>query len=197
MFKKSYLLSALIISLVIFIGVFYVINNIKTKEGYNGSYMEKKLPDFILKDHNEIDIALSDFKGKFILLNFGYTSCPDICPATLANLRQVYDGIENNQDIKVVFISVDRDRDNFEKLKSYVTYFHKDFVGLSGTEDQMSKVKDAFNIFYFKEGDESEENYLITHPTSIYLVDRSNKLILRYPHSISSSEIVEDLNKLL
>ena len=197
MIKKSYLITSLALSLFIALGVFYLILNINSKDDFHGSYADHKLPNLELIDHNENPVSLSEFRGKLILLNFGYTSCPDICPATLANLRQVYNSFDNKEDIQILFISVDPKRDDFSKLKSYVTYFHDDFIGLSGTDEQMNGVKDAFSIFYFEEKGESEENYLVTHPTSIYLVDKSGKLILKYPHTVAPGDIVEDLTKLL
>lgn len=197
MFKKSYLITALALILLMAMGVFYLIINIKSKENFHGSHADRQLPDLELVDHNERPVSLSEFKGKLVLLNFGYTSCPDICPATLANLRQVYSDVDKKEDIQILFISVDPKRDDLSKLKSYVTYFHDDFLGLSGTDEQMNGVKDAFSIFYFEEKGESEGNYLITHPTSIYLVDKSGKLILKYPHTVTPSDLLEDLTKLL
>lgn len=197
MFKKSYLITALALILLMAIGVFYLIINVKSKEDFHGSQADRQLPDLELVDHSERPVSLSEFEGKLVLLSFGYTSCPDICPATLANLRQVYNAVDKKEDIQILFISVDPKRDDLGKLKSYVTYFHDDFLGLSGTDEQMNGVRDAFSIFYFEEKGESKGNYLITHPTSIYLVDKSGKLILKYPHTVTPSDLLEDLTKLL
>ena len=80
----------------------------KNKETFNGFYNEKVLNDFSLKDSAGNDVALSDFNGKLVLLNFGYTSCPDICPTTLGNLRTIYSKLgENKEDVQVLCISVD------------------------------------------------------------------------------------------
>ena len=170
----------------------------KNKETFNGFYNEKVLSDFSLKNSAGNDVALSDFNGKLVLLNFGYTSCPDICPTTLGNLRTIYSKLgENKEDVQVLFISVDPERDDPGKLEEYVSFFNNDFVGLTGNEEELNEVSDIFNIFYFKEGINTDKDYLMSHPTSIYLIDREGKLILKYPHTTKEEFIVEDIKRLL
>jgi len=176
----------------------YLIFQAKNKETFNGFYNERVLSDFSLKDSSGNDVSLSKYKGKIVLLIFGYTNCPDICPTTLGNLRTIYSELDDKQDdVQVVFISVDPERDNPGKLEEYVNFFNNDFVGLTGTDDQLKKVSDVFNIFYFKEGIDADKDYLMSHPTSIYLIDREGKLILKYPHNTKQEYIVEDLKRLL
>ena len=90
-----------------------------------------------------------------------------------------------------VKISIDK------KLDEYVSFFNDDFIGLTGTEEQLKEVSDIFNIFYFKEGVNTDKDYLMSHPTSIYLIDRDGKLILKYPHNTKQEFVVEDLKRLL
>lgn len=197
MFKKSsiLLLSTLIIS--IFVGSFYIVYDLKKKENFNGFYSVKEIPDFSLKDQYGNTVKLSQFKGKFVFLSFGYTSCPDICPTTLSNLRNVYDKIGNMKDeVQVLFITVDPERDTVDKLHLYISHFHKDFLGLTGTEEEIKKAGDGFNIYYFKEEGDSESGYLMSHPTSIYLIDRDGKKIIKYPHTTDSDLILSDLQRL-
>lgn len=197
--KKSHIISLIsIIFFAMLLVMGYMLYLAKNKETFNGFYNEKIIGDFTLEDKNGKDVSLSEFKGKMVLLNFGYTSCPDICPTTMGNLRSVYTKMEDRQDeIQVVFISVDPERDNLNKLGDYVSYFHKDFIGLTGSEEQLKEVSNIFNIFYFKEGVNSKKDYLMSHPTSIYLIDREGKLILKYPHNTKQEFIIEDLNRLL
>lgn len=197
--NKVRIISLILILLMAIITVMgYLIYQAKNKETFNGFYNEKLLEDFSLKDSNGNDVSLSEYKGKLVLLNFGYTSCPDICPTTLGNLRGIYSKLDSSRDdVQVVFISVDPDRDNPEKLGEYVKYFNDDFIGLTGDEEQLKEVSDIFNIFYFKEGIETEKDYLMSHPTSIYVIDREGKLILKYPHNTKQDFVVEDLKRLL
>lgn len=197
--NKVRIISLILILFIAIISVMaYLIYQAKTKETFNGFYNEKVLDDFSLKDSSGNDVSLSEYKGKLVLLNFGYTSCPDICPTTLGNLRSIYTKLDNNQDeVQVVFISVDPDRDNPEKLEEYVKFFNNDFIGLTGNEEQLKEVSDIFNIFYFKEGVDTDKDYLMSHPTSIYLIDREGKLILKYPHNTKQDFVVDDLKRLL
>ena len=176
----------------------YMLYHAKTKETFNGFYNEKVLSDFTLRDGKGSEVSLSDYKGKIVLLNFGYTSCPDICPTTLGSLRTIYSKLDSDRDdVKVVFISVDPERDEPGKLEEYVSFFNEDFIGLTGSEEELKEVSDVFNIFYFKEGVNTDKDYLMSHPTSIYLIDQEGKLILKYPHNTKQEFIVEDLKRLL
>lgn len=197
--NKAKIISLILILFIAIISIMaYLIYQAKNKETFNGFYNEKVLDDFSLKDGKGRDVSLSEYKGKLVLLNFGYTSCPDICPTTLGNLRSIYSKLDEKQDdVQVVFISIDPDRDNPEKLDEYVNFFNDDFIGLTGTEDQLKEVSDIFNIFYFKEGVNTDKDYLMSHPTSIYLIDREGKLILKYPHNTKQEFVVEDLKRLL
>ena len=76
-------------------------------------------------------------------------------------------------------------------------YFHKDFIGLTGTDEELNQVADIFGIVYFKEPSDNKNDYLMSHPTSIYLINRDGKLILKYPHNSKPEYLVEDINKLL
>ncbi len=197
--NKVKIISLILILFIAIISVMAIlIYQAKNKETFNGFYNEKVLSDFSLKDGSGNNISLSDYKGKLVLLNFGYTSCPDICPTTLGSLRTIYSKLGSGQDdVQVLFISVDPERDGPGKLEEYVSFFNNDFIGLSGSDEELKEVSDIFNIFYFKEGVNSDKDYLMSHPTSIYLIDREGKLILKYPHNTKQEFIVEDLKRLL
>ena len=99
--------------------------------------------------------------------------------------------------MQVIFISIDPERDNLEKLKEYVPYFHNDFIGLTGNDEELKNVAEIFNIVYFKENSDSETDYLMSHPTSVYLINREGRLILKYPHNSKPEFLVQDIKKLL
>ncbi len=176
----------------------YFIFRAEKRELFTGNYYnERVIQDFDLTGHNGKRVRLSQFRDKLILLSFGYTSCPDICPATLSKLKNVYNSLgSNHDDLQVLFISIDPERDNADKLKDYVPFFHNDFIGLTGTVEELKRVADIFKVAYFKE-DEHETDYLMSHPTSIYLINRNNKLILKYPHSSTPKSMVQDIKKIL
>ena len=199
MITKVRIISLVLILFISLISIMaFMLYQAKNKETFNGFYNEKVLSDFTLKDAKGSEVSLSDYKGKIVLLNFGYTSCPDICPTTLGSLRTIYSKLDSNRDdVKVVFISVDPERDEPEKLEEYVSFFNEDFIGLTGSEEELKEVSDVFNIFYFKEGVNTDKDYLMSHPTSIYLIDQEGKLILKYPHNTRQEFIVEDLKRLL
>ena len=170
----------------------------KSHDEFNGFYNVVDIPDFTLTDHNGGKISLSDYHGKLVLLNFGYTSCPDICPTTLTKLKAIYNDLGPEQEnVQVLFVSIDPERDSIEKLKHYVPFFHKDFIGLTGSDEDLNKVADSFNFVFFKEGVNPGNDYLMSHPTSIYLINEEGKLILKYPHSSKREFLLSDINNLL
>ncbi|MFN2118184.1 MAG: SCO family protein, partial [Candidatus Promineifilaceae bacterium] len=103
---------------------------------FKGTFMPTPIPapDFSLKNAAGETVHLSDYEGEIVLLYFGYTFCPDICPTTLSELSKVQRELDDaGENIQVLMITVDPERDTPEKLEQYVTHFHPDFVGLSGT----------------------------------------------------------------
>ena len=97
----------------------------------------KPMPDFTLQS-TKGPVSLSSFRGKLVILYFGYTSCPDLCPTTLAMLHQAVEALGNKaQEVQVIFISVDWKRDTPEVLEKYIAHFNSNFIGLSGTEAQI------------------------------------------------------------
>lgn len=160
---------------------------------------KKEIGDFVLTDHDGNRVALSQFKGKLVLLAFGYTNCPDICPATLGKLKKVYSELGSSRaELRFLFISIDPGRDNVQRLKKHIPSFHHDFIGLTGTEEELNRIADIFSVAYFKEDDDGKSSdYLMNHPTSIYLISRDTKLISRYPHSFSPGSLVQEIREFL
>ncbi len=175
-----------------------VLDNKDTKVA--GISNEKEIEDFVLTDYNGNRVALSQFRGNLVLLFFGYTNCPDICPATLGKLKKVYSELGSDRaDLRFLFISIDPGRDSIQKLKSHLSGFHHEFIGLTGTDEELSKVAKTFSAAYFKEedGNNPTDDYLMNHPTSIYLISRDSKLISRYSHSSSVKSLVRDIRERL
>ncbi len=146
------------------------------------------LKPFTLTDHDGKPFTLSQLKGKRTLLFFGYMSCPDICPTTLATLNQVYKKLGTipgaRTDLQVVFVSVDPARDRPEKLAEYVHYFNQRFIGLTASKEAIDKFTRQFSAGYVLEEKQADGNYLVSHTSSIFLIDPQANLIATFspPH---------------
>ena len=105
-------------------------------------------------------ISLEDFRDKLVLVYFGYTFCPDVCPITLSKLKLVMlDLGEKSEDVQVIFISIDPERDSYKRLKDYVPYFHPTFIGLTGSEADITAVAKKYQTIFIKQKVESEAGY--------------------------------------
>ncbi len=201
--NRRYLLRTLIVILcLILIGwgviLFTILDN-KDKSSYYGNVYEREAPNFTLTDHNGSEVSLSDFEGKVVLIFFGYTSCPDICPMTMSVVDNVVDNLGDKGDqVQVLFVSVDPERDTQEKLKSYMEYFNDSFIGLSGTSEEIDEVADDYNVFYEKEYVDSASDYLIGHNSSVLLITPKGEIFLRYPQNkMDPVSIASDIERVL
>jgi len=167
----------------------------------HGSVIEppQPMPDFSLQSGSG-EVRLSGFRGKIVLLFFGYTSCPDICPVTLANLRQALMdlGEEKAAQVQVVYVSVDWKRDTPEKVSAYVGGFRPDFVGLTGGQAQIEELTRAYGIYYkFNEPDPENGFFTVDHSASTLVLDRSGNLVMTLPYGLTPAELTEDLQVLV
>lgn len=118
----------------------------------------------------------ASFAGTPTLLFFGYTFCPDVCPTTLAEVTAIRDELKlGANQLRIVFATVDPDRDTLPILKTYLGAFGDDLVGLSGTQAQVDKMKAAFGVYSAKGNDNGTGTYLVTHTANIFLIDKSGK----------------------
>ena len=157
----------------------------------------KAMLDFTLQSARG-PVALSSFRGKLVVLYFGYTNCPDICPLTLANLRQALDKIgDRAKDVQVLFISVDWKRDTPEKLASYAAAFRPDFIGLTGSQAQIDSVTKDFGIFYLLNVPDNNGYYSVDHTATVLVLNRQGGLTLTWPNGTQPDSISSDLIKLL
>jgi len=135
----------------------------------------KPLTAFVLTDHQNRVFDLASLKGKWSFLFFGYTHCPDICPTTLAILARARDNIAKSaagaENIQIVFISVDPNRDTASKLKQYVTHFHATFLGVTGDDAQIGNLAGQLGAAYEVSITPGMENYPVNHAAAVFLVD--------------------------
>jgi protein SCO1/2 len=155
-------------------------------------------PQIELMRSNGETFRLSDQKGKIVLLFFGYTSCPDVCPTTLAELKQVMDGLgDKSKSVQVVFVSVDPKRDTPEKIQEYVEHFNQSFIGLSGSIDELKTIWDNYGVVREEVESDSAFGYTVNHTARTYLVDADGNLRLSYGFQTPVEDIVSDLKILL
>jgi protein SCO1 len=158
----------------------------------------RSLPDLQMTDQNGQRVSISDLKGKWTLLFFGYTFCPDICPTTLAELRQIKSELPKDvlSKMQVVLVSVDPNRDTPQQLKQYLGYFDPDFRGLTGSVDDIQKLANAVSIPFIP-ADTSKPNYTVDHSGNLALLgpDGSQRGFIRSP--LNDKKMVEQLPGLL
>lgn len=158
--------------------------------------------DFELRSAEGL-VRLSDFRGKWVLLFFGYTSCPDVCPTTLADLARVMELLGRDaKKLQVIMISVDPKRDTPERLAEYVRYFHPSFVGLTGTEEEIREVATRYGIFFNYPQGTPDSGYIVEHTASTLLIDPEGYLKVIFPSTfgpdgITPEQMAADLKYLL
>ncbi len=154
--------------------------------------------DFALTDHNGKARTLADFKGKVVLLFFGYTQCPDVCPTTLSELAQVMKEMGPKADqVQVLFVTVDPERDTQALLAQYVPAFDKRFLGLYGDAKATAAVAKEFKVFYAKVEGREEGAYSMDHTAGSYVFDTTGKIRLFVRHGQGAAPITHDLLQLL
>ncbi|MFC5551069.1 SCO family protein [Massilia aerilata] len=153
---------------------------------------------FSLTDHTGKPRTLADYKGKVVLVFFGYTQCPDVCPTTMAEMAGVMQKLGPQADqVQVLFITLDPERDTQPLLASYVPAFDKRFVGLYGTLAQTAKTAKDFKVFYSKVPGKDPGSYTIDHMAGSYVFDRDGRLRLFIRHGGGADAIVHDIKQLL
>ena len=153
---------------------------------------------FALTDHTGKPRTLADFKGKAVVVFFGYTQCPDVCPTTMAEMATVMQKLGPLADqVQVLFITLDPERDTQELLANYVPAFDKRFLGLRGTPEQTAKTAKEFKVFYSKVPGTDPGSYTIDHTAGSYVFDRDGRLRLFIRHGQGPDPIVHDLRQLL
>jgi protein SCO1/2 len=141
---------------------------------------------------------LSSQRGKVVALFFGYTSCPDVCPTTMAELKQALEKLGNEADqVQVLFVTVDPQRDTPERVQEYVNHFNPDFIGLSGSEPELANVWHDYGVFREILDGTSAAGYLVDHTARVTLIDQQGNLRVSYGFDTPVEDVVHDLKLLL
>ncbi|MDD9920371.1 MAG: SCO family protein [Alphaproteobacteria bacterium] len=152
---------------------------------------------FNLQDHHGNPFTEKNLLGKYSLVFFGYTYCPDICPNTLSVVAEVYEELPQiiRQQLQVVFVTVDPERDTVQSLSEYMPAFHDDFIGLTGTQEATQQIADAYKVFFAKRGE--GEDYLVDHSGWMYLMSPTGTYLQHHSHNITPKKLAEVLNEAL
>ncbi len=155
--------------------------------------------DFSLVNGSGKQVQASDFRGRYMLVYFGFTHCPDICPTTLLVMKNAIDALgEKKKSIAPIFISLDPERDTPEAVGKYVTNFGDTLVGLTGSAQQIKEAANAYRVYYSRvEQQDSAADYLIDHSGFMYLMDTRGKYIAHFSHGISESELTNKLKQFM
>jgi protein SCO1/2 len=167
---------------------------------YTGTLLDPPMavPDFELTDTNNQPFHLSDVKGDIALVYFGYTFCPDVCPLTLWDVKKTLTDFEGKERVKVIFVSVDPERDTQEVLANYLKGFDSDFIGLTDDFEKVEAVMKPFGAFAEKEEVEnSAAGYLVNHTARLYLLNPEQEVLLMYPFGFKPEDLRSDLTHLL
>lgn len=155
-------------------------------------------PELALPAANATPFRLADYRGKVVVLAFGYTHCQAVCPVTLAMLAQAWQQLgADAARAQVVFVSVDPERDSVQQMARYVKRFDARFVGLSGSPAQVAAVMQAYGVSAERHPVGSSGDYVIGHSSSIYLIDRQGRLRALQPFGRPAADIVHDVRALL
>jgi protein SCO1 len=153
-------------------------------------------PDFSVRGSDGAPLILSRYRGKVVVLAFGYTSCPNVCPVTLAVLAQAHRKLAAlGSQVQVIYLTVDPERDGAERLKQYLAAFDPTFVGGTGTDAQMAAVRKSYGVTAEKVG--TGPDYAVAHSSFVYLITREGKLRALMPFGHKADDYVHDISVLL
>ncbi len=155
---------------------------------------------FTLVDQTGRTVTDKDFAGKLMLVYFGYTFCPDVCPTELANMAAAYDLLTppERKQVQLVFITVDPERDTTQVLKDYVGNFGNDMVGLGGTAEQVKAAAKAYRVYYARSKETAgSSDYLMDHSGFVYLMGRDGRYRAHFRPQVEPQSIAEKIRSLL
>jgi protein SCO1/2 len=156
----------------------------------------RQAPDFKLQGSDGTELTASRYRGKVVVLGFGYTSCPDVCPTTLSTLAQARRQLgDAAADVQVLYVTVDPERDGVERMRKYVGAFDPTFIGATGAAPQLAAVRKAYGVQ--AERKPIGDGYVVAHSSYTYLIDRQGRLRALMPYGRAPADYVHDLTLLL
>jgi protein SCO1/2 len=167
---------------------------------FRGSVIDPAVPapEFSLLSSQGEEYSLVSRTGKFVLIFFGYTYCPDVCPTTLSEMKEIKARLKDKaENIEFVFITVDPQRDTQEQLTRYLASFDGSFFGLTGTTEQLEMVWKDYGVYREIQETDNSLGYLVDHTSRLYLINSQGELMMTYLYETTLDEIVSDLNYLI
>ena len=198
--SKSFIAFGLALGIFLIAGLVWLIWNTFQPYVFHGMILQSPVPatNFTLSGSNGQPVTLSDYRGKVVLLYFGYTTCPDVCPTTLAELHKARELLgKRANDVQVFMITVDPERDTMNVLSDYIPHFDPSFIGLTGTPDQIAAVATYYGIFYEKKEGDSALGYLVDHTSTVMALDKQGYLRVVFPFGATAADMAADLDYLL
>ena len=154
--------------------------------------------DFTLTDHNGARVNLKDYRGKVVVMFFGFINCPVVCPTTLNDMSVLMESLgERASQLQVLFVSVDPDRDTPEQLKEYVTHFNPSFVGLTGSMDELKTVTRKYGSRFMIVKEEGQVDYDVAHSVYLYVIDKKGEVDDIFHFQTPLEQISVGIEKLL
>lgn len=187
------------IALVLTVKIYGWVNHLLVKEDTQNNIVKSSGEaliggSFSLFDQDNKIIKDSDFKNKLMLVYFGFSYCPDVCPTDLALITNVMQQLgDNAKQVQPIFITIDPKRDTPEQLKKYLSNFDPAIIGLTGTPDQIAEITNKYRIFSKKIESKDMDNYLMDHSAYIYLMGRDGKYITHFNDKQDANEIAEKI----
>jgi len=153
-------------------------------------------PEFALRGSDGSEVTLARYRGKVVLLTFGFTHCAAVCPTTLATLAQARSGLGEAADsVQVIFVTVDPERDSAAHMREYLAAFDRGFIGATGTPEALAEAREAYGVTATREG--TGPDYAMAHTSSIFLIDRTGRLRAVMPFGHDAADFVHDVAFLL
>lgn len=154
---------------------------------------------FTLTDQSGRTVTDADFRGRFMLVYFGYTFCPDVCPTSLGVMAAALDKLspDERERLAPIFVSVDPERDTPEVLKDYVAAFHPQLTGMTGTSEQLAPVMKSYKVYAAKVKNDDPQAYTVDHSSIIYLMGPDGRFLAHFPHGTTADALAEGLRKYL
>ena len=161
--------------------------------------VSREVQPFELIDHNHAVFNNAALQQRWSFLFFGYTYCPDVCPTTLSELNSIAQRLQDvDEDIRFVMVTVDPQRDTPERLAEYVTYFNGDFLGVTGSDQELEQLTRQLGILYNRvESENGSENYLVDHTAAVFLFDPDGRYHAVFTPPLSAENIAGDFRKML
>jgi len=156
--------------------------------------------EFTLVDQNGATVTDADFKGQFMLVYFGYTFCPDVCPTALNRNAEAMDVLgEEAEKVVPILITIDPERDTVAHMKEYAKFFHPRLVALTGSEEQVKAAAKAYRVFYAKVEEEGADpdNYLMDHTAITFMVGPDGQFVQHFSHDVTPEEMAERMRKVM